>query len=80
MASLRALIQGRRLAVIRLQKQSHSRDRVQMCPHKLGGAICGTVVHHQDFELRIVGIQRRANRIQDHGFFVIRGDQDADLG
>ena len=73
------MIQRRRFAAIALQEQADPPIASKVRANKLGGAIRRTVVHHENFQLGIIGSKRRANRIHDHRFFVVSGDQNADL-
>ena len=44
------------------------------------GVVGGAVIEDEHLELRVVGPQRRPHAGRDHGFLVVRGNQDAHTG
>src|SRR5277367_1162822 len=73
------MIERRRLAAIRLQQQTDARVRSEIGADKFGGVIGRTVVYYENFKFRINGSKRRADRIDDDRFLVVRRNHNGDV-
>ena len=71
-------VQGRRLAAVLLADQGHTGESERL--DHLRGAVCRTVVDHDDLELGIVARRQRPDRGPDPELFVERRDHDGDRG